>query len=139
MSDKDTTIEIHPQRHLMLIFDTLGLKSVLKIGRINRREKRKYLSVISLCQALRGVQGNFNCMRLLRTGVSLLKLLETIHYTLCCVLAIRSGGLDNCDCRETRVLHMNDIPSAFSDMNMVTRHSVLHYDLLSMGPLCHIH
>lgn len=46
--------------------------------------------------------------------------------------------LDNCDHRETQVLQMDDIPSAFSDMNMVTRRSILNYGLLSVGsPMPH--
>ena len=37
--------------------------------------------------------------------------------------------LDYCDHRETRVLQMNGIPSAFGDINMVTKSSILNYGL----------
>lgn len=53
---KDTTTELQPP--FLVNFDIViwGLESVLKVGRISRREKYKYLSAIYLCQALPGVQ-----------------------------------------------------------------------------------
>lgn len=70
------------------------------------------------------------CLSVLRKGISLYLL-----YHLNVVLQYLWGlvDLDNCDHRETQVLQMDDIPSAFSDMNMVTRRSILNYGLLSVG------